>query len=112
MRRRHADIGVARIDQQLPQHVAEPAHRPHRQLVALPRQGRQRMERPEDIARAIDEKEMITFLHGGSVSMGGKGEGRWEDTSHRNRVSLAIPRRKQMDQSAADRKTLGDEDVY
>ena len=64
MRRRHAHVGVARILQQLPQHVAETRDGIDRQPVRLAGQWRQGMEGTEDETRAVDEEEMITFFHG------------------------------------------------
>ncbi len=64
MRRHHTNIGAARILQQLPQHVAETRHGPNRQAVRLTRQRWQGMIGTENIARAVNEEEMITFFHG------------------------------------------------
>ena len=70
MGRRDADIGVARVLHQLPQHVAEARHRADRQPVRFARQRRQRVIGAEDVAGAVDEEEMIAFFHGRTGSAG------------------------------------------
>ena len=64
MGRNDADIGVARIAQQLPQHVAETGDRADRQAVRLAGQRRQRMIGAEDVAGAVDKEQVIAFFHG------------------------------------------------
>ncbi|MNL64812.1 hypothetical protein D3C87_1890640 [compost metagenome] len=64
MRRRHTDGGVARIGEQLPQHVAETGHRIDRKAIGFAVERRDGVERPEDESGAVDEEEMITFFHG------------------------------------------------
>src|SRR6185312_13607250 len=66
--RRDADRGIARVAQELPQHVAEAGDGPDRQAVGLARQGRQRMIRAENVARPVDEEEVVAFLHGATPS--------------------------------------------
>jgi hypothetical protein len=56
-------ILALQILQKLPQHVAEPLHRPHRRPVC-PRQRRQRMIGPENIARPVDQIEMGVLVDG------------------------------------------------
>ena len=65
MRRRHADIGVAGVQHQLPHHVAEAEHRIGRQTVRLAIERRQGVIGPENIAGAVDEEEMVALFHGG-----------------------------------------------
>ncbi len=64
MRRRDPDRRIARIGQQLPQHVAEAGDGADRQAVGFARQGRQGMKRPEDESRAVNKEKMIAFFHG------------------------------------------------
>ena len=64
MRRRHADIGVARILHQLPHHVAEAEHRAGRQAVGFAVERRQGVIGAEDVAGAVDEEEVVAFFHG------------------------------------------------
>src|SRR5690606_33394782 len=63
MRWHDADIGISRILQQLPQHVAEAGHGPYRQAIRLAGQRWQGMIGTENITRAVNEKEMIAFFH-------------------------------------------------
>ena len=87
MGRRHA---LDRIAQELVEHVAEARHRADRQAVGLARQGRQGVIGAEDIARAVDQIDMVAFgdgAHGaldlrGVVGLGdvlGHGDGLWEE---------------------------------
>ncbi len=70
MRGRDADIGIARILQELPQHVAEAGNGVDRQPVRLAVQRGNGMERPENETGAVNEEEMIAFFHGDMDSAG------------------------------------------
>ena len=64
----HRQVGrlvlVARILEQLPQHLAEAVNRAGRQPVGGAREGRQRMVGAEDVARPVDKEDVVAFLHG------------------------------------------------
>ncbi len=64
MRWRHPHIGVARILQQLPQHVAEAGHGVDRQSIGFAVERRDGMEGAENETGAVHEEEMIAFFHG------------------------------------------------
>ena len=59
-----AHRGIARIGDELPQHVAEAGHGADGQAVRFAGERRQRVKRAENEAGAVDEEEMITFFHG------------------------------------------------
>ena len=63
MGRHDADFGVARVTQQLPQHVAETGDRADRQAVGFARQRRQGVIGPEDVGRTVDQEEMVSGFH-------------------------------------------------
>ena len=52
------------VAQQLPQHVAEAEHRIDLQPVGLAVERRQRVIGAEDVARAVDQKDVVALLHG------------------------------------------------
>ncbi len=66
---RYPDIGVARVTQQLPQHVAKSRHGIHGQTIGFAVERRNGVEGAENEARAIDEEEMITIFHAGMDSL-------------------------------------------
>ena len=63
----HREMGrrrqLAGLAQQLPQHGAEAVHGADGQPVRWPREGRQRVIGAEDIARAVDQIDVIAFCH-------------------------------------------------
>ncbi len=54
---------------QLPQHGAKAMHRADRQPVRGPRQGRQRMEGAEDVARPVDQVDVAALAHGEGLDL-------------------------------------------
>ncbi len=72
----HGDMGrrrkLARLAQELPQHGAEAVHRADRQPVGGPRQRRQRVIGAEDVARSVDQIDVVALCHrpaGGAVAL-------------------------------------------
>ena len=63
-RKMRRPVAVAQILQQFPEHVGEAGDRARRQAIGLARERRQGVIGAEQIARAVDEVEMVAFLEG------------------------------------------------
>ena len=72
----HRDMGgrgeLSRLAQELPQHGAEAMHRADRQPVGGPRQRGKRVIGAEDVARSVDQIDVVALCHrpaGGAVAL-------------------------------------------
>ena len=78
------------VAKQLPHHVAEARHRPHRQAVRLARQRRQGVVGAEDVGRAVDEIEAHAGAVLGEGARLGRGGGRVEGVGHGAKIGAQI----------------------